>query len=176
MISEECWNCRGKGVQAWQADQDSDQTKNAGLPTHKKDAARPRIVHLLTTARARVHGIPTVNIRRITVRTSIQKTRDDIRIIQETTTMKYNWYFDQGFTSQAVPCINRCDRRWIWSIPNLCRISTCIALILGSSTQFEPPYYELNLPESSQMLHCIKRYTEVQVPNAYLGILLLLRR
>ena len=138
MISEECWNCRGKGVQAWQADQDSDQTKNAGLPTHKKDAARPRIVHLLTTARARVHGIPTVNIRRITVRTSIQKTRDDIRIIQETTTMKYNWYFDQGFTSQAVPCIHRCNWCFIGSIPNLCGISTGMTFILGPSTQICP--------------------------------------
>ncbi|MBT5268303.1 MAG: hypothetical protein HOL70_02535 [Candidatus Marinimicrobia bacterium] len=68
------------GVQAWQADWDSDQTKNAGLPTHKKDAARPRIVHLLTTARARVHGIPTVNISRITIWTAIQKAGYDIWI------------------------------------------------------------------------------------------------
>jgi len=145
------------GVQAWQADWDSDQTKNAGLPTHKKDAARPRIVHLLTTARARVHGIPTVNIRRITVRTSIQKTRDDIRIIQETTTMKYNWYFDQGFTAQTVTSIDRSNWCFIRFVPNFCRISTGMTFILGRSTQFEPPDYELNLPESSLMVHCIKR-------------------
>jgi len=72
--------------------------------------------------------------------------------------------------------INGSNRCFIWRIPDICGVSTGMTFILGSSTQFEPPDYELNLPESSQMLHCIKRYTEVQVPNAYQDKILLLGR
>ena len=70
--------------------------------------------------------------------------------------MKYNWYFDQGFTSQAVPCIHRCNWCFIGSIPNLCGISTGMTFILGPSTQFEPPDYELNLQENSRRVCYIK--------------------
>jgi len=64
--------------------------------------------------------------------------------------MKLYGYFNQRFTAQTVTSIYRGNWSSVWGIPNICGISTGMTFILGSSTQVEPPDYELNMPESSR--------------------------
>ena len=113
--------------------------------------------HMLPTLRASNLHNPRLNIRRITIRTPIQETRYNILIVSKHSTMKFNWDFDQGFTSQTMSCVDRRNWCFVWSIPNICGISTGNAYILGSSTQVEPPDYELNLLEISRYDHSSKR-------------------
>jgi hypothetical protein len=94
-------------------------------------------------------NIPRHNIRRITVRAPIQEAGCHIWIVNKHSTMKFYWNFDQGFTAQTMPCIHRSNWCFIGLIPNFCGISTGVTFILESSTQFEPPDYELNVEEGS---------------------------
>jgi len=90
---------------------------------------RKLISHMLPTLRTTMPNIPRHNIRGITIWTSIQKTRYNIRISDKTCTMKFYGHFNQRFTPQAVPCIHGCNRGFIWWIPDYCGIAAGMTII-----------------------------------------------
>jgi len=99
---------------------------------------RLKLCHMLTTLGTRMLDIPGLHIRRVTIWTSIQKTRDNIWIISKHSRMKFNRDLDQWLASKAMPCIDRGYGCFIRSIPNICGIPTGMTFILWCSTQVYP--------------------------------------
>ena len=96
------------------------------------------LCHNLSTLGTTILNIPGFNIRRITVRTAIQKIRSRILITYQPAGMKLNWNFNQWFTPKTMPRIHCSNWCLIRSIPNFYGISTGMTFILRRSTQVYP--------------------------------------
>jgi len=85
---------------------------------------------MLPALRARMLSIPWLNIPRIAMCATIQKTRDNIRIINKHPTMKFYGDFYKRFAAQTMSGIHRSYGCSVWRIPNVCGISTGMTYIL----------------------------------------------
>jgi len=55
----------------------------------------------------------------------------NIGVFDKTPTMKFNGYFDQGFTAQTVSSIHRSNGCLIWGIPDSSGIAAGIAFVIA---------------------------------------------